>query len=746
MTPAATTDIPRPRVRFEAYVPNREAAERFINTIARSLDTRLCWLFHDTKELVEEHGLPPMSERTTPPVFSGAVNGTLAEVWDRIVATQAAGGSVSLRLNVRPPNADGNGGGLEVYYFRAFYLDFDCDAAATNAKLDAMRVCPPTVLTNSRRGGHPYWALQNNPEANTISESEWRAVQAALTEHFGGDPNLKHPGSQLRLPGTWNFKDPQKPHLLTAFIDPSRRYTPAQVLAAFNLTPVEPPPRREPRPLTGALREAVEKWMFDHGADMEVRKHARCPVCEGDGGCKPYDESQTRLICFSTHHEATGIGTQVGTGFVFSALDIARGDTPLSAFLRQQKDEDGSPYLVDERDGNDSESCRHLSAEWTEMVERARAGKPANEQHHPEPVPRREVAMQDRFASFACRASDVKEEAIDWLTPGWVVAGKLHLVEGDKGCAKSTVTLDAASAWSRGRGWLGGASRPPANVLIVAPEDGLADTIVPRLRAADADLDRVFIQRVDTTTPVFPEIVTFLEDYIAHNGVQYLIIDSLMSCMGAKNAHKDQDVRDALMPLRAMLERTGCTALAIRHLNKNVGAAAGHRGMGSVAFAAIARLVWLLVKDPENEGQFVLSRSAGNLGRRPASRIYSVTASSADASDVRIVWGLETDRSADDLVAKPEGASRGSKRKDAEDLLRERLARGPMKARDLERLADQEGISRATLHRARESMFIEANMGTWRLLTPEDQSSPEAAELQRCVEAAHSMESSHRVR
>jgi len=357
MTPAATTDIPRPRVRFEAYVPNREAAERFINTIARSLDTRLCWLFHDTKELVEEHGLPPMSERTTPPVFSGAVNGTLAEVWDRIVATQAAGGSVSLRLNVRPPNADGNGGGLEVYYFRAFYLDFDCDAAATNAKLDAMRVCPPTVLTNSRRGGHPYWALQNNPEANTISESEWRAVQAALTEHFGGDPNLKHPGSQLRLPGTWNFKDPQKPHLLTAFIDPSRRYTPAQVLAAFNLTPVEPPPRREPRPLTGALREAVEKWMFDHGADMEVRKHARCPVCEGDGGCKPYDESQTRLICFSTHHEATGIGTQVGTGFVFSALDIARGDTPLSAFLRQQKDEDGSPYLVDERDGNDSESC-----------------------------------------------------------------------------------------------------------------------------------------------------------------------------------------------------------------------------------------------------------------------------------------------------------------------------------------------------------------------------------------------------
>lgn len=728
---------------FKDFAPDRDLAGRFIAALTGSAGTRLAWLFHDTKDLVEKHGLPPMPERNTPPVYPGAENGTVAEVWDRIVATQAVGGSVSLRINVRPPDADGNGGGLDVFQFRALYLDLDCDDAEMKARLDAMQVCPPTILTKSRRAGHIYFGLKNDPDCNTILNEEWRAAQAALTDHFGGDQNLKALGSQLRLPGTWNFKDPEKPCFLSASIEPERRYTPSEVLAAFNLKPAAPPPPSTPWPLTGKLAEAAANWMADHCADLDVQKYARCPVCGGDGGCKPYDDEKTKLICFSTHHEASGIGTQVGHGFVFSALDIAKGDTSLPVFLREERDDDGNPYLADDGDSKPyaSESSKHFDRKWTEMVMRARERKAANEQQPAAPGSQGDQAReQDPYASFVCRASDVKEEPIDWVTPGWVVAGKLHIVEGDKGCAKSTVTLDALACWSSGRGWLGGAARQPANVLVVAPEDGVADTIVPRLRAADADMQRVFLQKPDSATAVFPDIVPFLEGLITHHQVKFMVIDSLMSCFGPKNSHKDQEVRDALMPLRAMLERTGCTALAVRHLNKNTGASAGHRGMGSVAIAAIARVVWLLAKDPDAKNQFVLSRSGGNLGCTPRSRAYSLMASTPDSSDGRIVWGEETDKMADDLVAKPESGPRGGKRKDAENVLREWLAEGPMKVKDLERLAEREGISRATLHRARESMFIHADKGIWRLLTPEDQSSPEAADVQRAAEGAQSMQ------
>ncbi|HJW74256.1 MAG TPA: AAA family ATPase [Thermoleophilia bacterium] len=724
---------------FANSVPDRSIAERFITAITGSVDTRLAWLFHDTKELVEKHGLPPMPERTSPPVFPGAVNGTLAEVWDRIVMTQAAGGAVSLRVNVRAPDPNQAQHGLDVYHFRALYLDFDCSEAEMKAKLDAMQDCPQTVLVKSRRSGHAYWALANNLDYNAIPEAEWRSAQAALTEHFGGDQNLKSPGSQLRLPGTWNFKDPTKPHLLTAVIVPERRYTPGEVLDRFGLKPVTPPPRPEPRPLEGAIGAAVANWLADHGEEyLDVRKHTRCPVCEGDGGCKPYDEEETKLICFSTHHEATGTGTRVGTGFVFSALDIARGETPLPVFLRQQRDDDGQPYLTGDREVEPQESA--ASSPPGGAPKNTQEEKTVNDQPQDE---RKEKTADDKkakvHAAFACRASEVKEEPLEWVTPGLVVRGKLHIIEGDKGCAKSTVGIDALANWSRGRGWLGGRDRAPANGLILAPEDGVADTIVPKLRAAGADMSRVFIQDLNIDTPTFPDIVNFLEEYVVANHIEYMVIDSLMSCMGTLNSHKDQDVRVALMPLRAMLERTGCTAFAIRHLNKNVGAAAGHRGMGSVAIAAIARIVWLLARDPDDASQFILSRSWANLGLCPKSRVYSLTSSSPESSDVRVVWGGETDRTADDLVAKPDAEPRGARRKEAEDFLRERLADGPMAVKDLERLAVQQGISRATLHRARESMFIHADLGTWRLMKPEDQASPAAAEMQRAAESSRGM-------
>jgi hypothetical protein len=306
-----------------------------------------------------------------------------------------------------------------------------------------------------------------------------------------------------------------------------------------------------------------------------------------------------------------------------------------------------------------------------------------------------------RFISIA----SVLDEHVDWITALWVARGKLHMVDGDKGCGKSTLVLDALAAWTRGRGWLGGAPRPPAVCAIVAQEDGLGDTVKPRLVAADADLSKVLVLPVGEV-PTFPEFVSELEAAIVAHGIQFLSIDSVMSTLGDLNSHKDQDVRTALMPLRAMLERTGCTAFAIRHLNKMTGASAAHRGMGSVAFASVARLVWLLGPDPEQPGRFVMSRSAGNLGRTPRSRTYTLTAGSDTSADVRIAWGEESDQTADTLVAPPRPGPRPETLEHAKGYLRDLLSSGPKSRREVLEAAAKVRLAEKTVQRAAKDLGI----------------------------------------
>lgn len=177
------------------------------------------------------------------------------------------------------------------------------------------------------------------------------------------------------------------------------------------------------------------------------------------------------------------------------------------------------------------------------------------------------------------------------------------------------------------------------------------------------------------------------------------------------------------MPLVRMLDRTGCTAFAVRHLNKNVGADAQSRGMGSVAFAAIARIVWLLARDPAASDRFIMSRSAGNLGRRPRSLSYWLTAGSETSSDVRVVWGEQVDATAEDLVREPE-ARRGpppTQRIEAEKFLAEVLTGGPRQKKEVLREAELRGYTRRTIMRARETMYIAEDAGVWRLLSPDEQ-------------------------
>ena len=87
--------------------------------------------------------------------------------------------------------------------------------------------------------------------------------------------------------------------------------------------------------------------------------------------------------------------------------------------------------------------------------------------------------------------ADVEPERVDWLWDGYLPLGKVVVLDGDPGVGKSTVSLDIAARISTGSPMPDGIRRRKGTVLVLSAEDGLADTIRPRLDAAEADPARV---------------------------------------------------------------------------------------------------------------------------------------------------------------------------------------------------------------------------------------------------------------
>ena len=254
--------------------------------------------------------------------------------------------------------------------------------------------------------------------------------------------------------------------------------------------------------------------------------------------------------------------------------------------------------------------------------------------------------------------ASIETKPLNWITPGWVHHGALHVIAGRKATGKSTVLLDAMCCWSSGRGWLGGRPRPPANCLILAAEDDQGAIIKPKVLAAGGDPDRIFVQDPNEwAMPKFPEDVSKLEEIIVANDIQYVHIDAVLDCLGHLDSHKDQDVRKALSPLRAMAERLGVTVFMVVHRNKNKGGDSVTSVMGSTAITAVARIVMIMAANPDSPGSFVMTRSNSNLGAPPKSRLYSLNASSPDSVDPCVVWGGTTDLTAEDIVNPAPGPS-----------------------------------------------------------------------------------------
>ena len=205
--------------------------------------------------------------------------------------------------------------------------------------------------------------------------------------------------------------------------------------------------------------------------------------------------------------------------------------------------------------------------------------------------------------------ADVEAERVAWWWPGRLPYGKVVVVDGDPGLGKSTVLLDLAARLTTGTPMPDGYKPTSTSVVIMSAEDGIADTIRPRLDAAGANAEPCTrcVSVLDEETqrqrlPSIPADLGKLEKIITATGAGVVIVDVLAAYLGSSvDSYRDQDVRRALYPISEMAARTGACVIVLRHLNKAGGTNPLYRGGGSIGIIGAARVGMLIAPDPTDE-------------------------------------------------------------------------------------------------------------------------------------------------
>jgi putative DNA primase/helicase len=315
-------------------------------------------------------------------------------------------------------------------------------------------------------------------------------------------------------------------------------------------------------------------------------------------------------------------------------------------------------------------------------------------------------------------AADVKPQPVLWLWPDWLPVGKLTVLAGATGTGKTSLALDLAAVVTRGGEWPDGATcAHPGQVLMWSSEDDPADTLVPRLMAGGADLNKVhFVGNVAKTDG---ELVPFdpardmpmLSVRMSQMGdVRLLIVDPILSAVGG-DAHRANDVRRDLQPLVDLAARHGCAVIGISHFSKgSKGNAPVERVIGSQAFGALARMVLVTVKE-EGAERRILARAKSNIAPDDGGFAYALERIEVQAGICAntVVWGERIEGSARDILGEVEQDDDGgqTEQDEAGELLRGLLADGPMRARELKADADGAGFNWKTMQRAASRLGIE---------------------------------------
>jgi len=296
--------------------------------------------------------------------------------------------------------------------------------------------------------------------------------------------------------------------------------------------------------------------------------------------------------------------------------------------------------------------------------------------------------------------------------------GKLSLLVGKPGEGKSQVSINAAATISNGGRWpVSGIEAEKGTVLILQAEDGEADTIIPRLMAAGADLKRVkLIQAVKLENDkergfdLQADLKMLAEKVKELGDVKLVIIDPLTAYLGKTDSHNNAEVRSALKPISEFADDCKVAVWGITHFNKSGDGNAINRVMGSVAFTGAARVVHQVTRHPEDDRKRVFLPIKSNLSIDKGGYAFHIEATEIDSDDgkigtSRIVWDKNlVNMKADDALSNSEEKSPAVA--EAVQFLNDIPMNGPVDSKEINRQAKEAGISAASMKRAKGKLNI----------------------------------------
>jgi AAA domain len=320
------------------------------------------------------------------------------------------------------------------------------------------------------------------------------------------------------------------------------------------------------------------------------------------------------------------------------------------------------------------------------------------------------------------RASEIVPVPVTWTWDERIPAGMVSLVAGREGTGKSTMVLDRVARLTRGD--LEGIHfGTPRSAVLVAAEDSWRHTIVPRLMAAGADLDRVLRVQIRTMDLAacelsLPDDVDALAATITEREVGLVVLDPLISRLSRRlDTHRDAEVRQGLEPLARLADEASAAIVGLIHVSKAATRDPLTAVMGSRGFVALARAVLSVAVDPDDRRRRVMSQTKCNVGRDDTAGLESL-AYAIESADIetphgtartsRVVWKGTAARGVREIMAAADGdGEQAGARRAAQEWLADLLSNGPMPSEEVKGAAGQAGLAWGTVRRAQESLHIQ---------------------------------------
>lgn len=297
---------------------------------------------------------------------------------------------------------------------------------------------------------------------------------------------------------------------------------------------------------------------------------------------------------------------------------------------------------------------------------------------------------------------DVVSQTVKWLWYPYIPRGKIILVQGDPGCGKTFFASAITSIVSNGQAFPGQfIGDTPANVVFQNGEDGIADTLKPRLEKAGANQKRVFIID-ETECQVGLSNITAWRQIFEDLKPALLIIDPLQQYLGHDvDMHRANEVRPIMAGFAKLAEEFETAVVILMHMNKGGAQKAMYRALGSIDLPAISRSILMIGEDPDNQGIRHIVHVKSSLAPKGASQAFEISI------DGGFVWKGESSATSEDLLASKKDTNSvddSSALGIAMNFIRDRLTNGPVASKSLEQEARDAGIAQRTLIRARERL------------------------------------------